>query len=116
MWFSNYSEYQTKLFNIIKHFRNDFLTPKTFKWISDYLNDQGYNTPRNTQFKPTHTFSIYKKGKIRLERMNRKDKVEVSKPNLETFQNYKDLLFRFNTVNNLPKYDYKTFCKNVVYV
>jgi hypothetical protein len=34
-------------------------------------------------FKNNHVYSIYKKGKIREERVNRDDIVEVSQPTIE---------------------------------
>jgi len=34
-------------------------------------------TPRNTEFTNSKVYSMYKKGKIREERMNREDIVEV---------------------------------------
>ena len=45
---------------------------------SKILNDEGLMTPRGTTFKNNHVHSIYKKGNIRVERMNRKDNVDIS--------------------------------------
>jgi hypothetical protein len=42
------------------------------------FNDERLQTPRNTPFTPSKVFSIYQKGKVREERINRKDDVEVS--------------------------------------
>ena len=40
-------------------------------------------TPRNTEFSNSKVHSIYKKGKIRDERVNREDIVEVSNPTIQ---------------------------------
>jgi hypothetical protein len=40
-------------------------------------------TPRNTDFSNSKVHSIYQKGKIREERINRKDIVEVSQVTIE---------------------------------
>ena len=40
-------------------------------------------TPRNTEFSNSKVHSIYKKGKIREERINREDIVEVSQVTIE---------------------------------
>jgi len=49
-----------------------------WKNISDIFNREGLKSPRGSEFKNNHIHSIYKKGKIREERVNRKDIVEVS--------------------------------------
>ena len=43
----------------------------------------GLKTPRGSTFKNNHVHSIYKKGKIREERINREDIVEVSQVTIE---------------------------------
>ena len=78
LWESNYSEYQQYLFERIRDYLDGILTPIGYRKISKILNDEGLLTPRGTPFTNTKVFSIYKKGKIRLERMNRPDIVEVS--------------------------------------
>jgi len=40
-------------------------------------------TPRGSTFKNNHIHSIYKKGKIREERMSREDIVEVGQVHIE---------------------------------
>ncbi|MBN2604148.1 MAG: hypothetical protein JXA91_08460 [Candidatus Thermoplasmatota archaeon] len=50
----------------------------SYKKISKIFNDKGILSPRGKPFTDTIVFSIYKKGKIREERINRKDKVDVS--------------------------------------
>jgi hypothetical protein len=78
LWKSNYSSYQEYLFNRIVGFKENFLTPIGYRKISQILNKEGLLTPRGSTFKNNHVHSIYKKGKVRLERMNRKDIVDIS--------------------------------------
>ena len=59
------------------------LTPIGYRKISQIFNGKGLKTPRGSIFKNNHVHSIYKKGLIREERMNRKDIVEVSQPIIE---------------------------------
>ena len=77
LWESNYSEYQQYLYNRICEYKHHFLTPIGYRKISKILNDEGLKTPRNTEFTNSKVHSIYKKGKIREERINRKDIVEI---------------------------------------
>ncbi len=77
LWKSNYSSYQEELYNKICDFKGDVFTPMGYRKIAQILNREGYKTPRNSVFKNTHVFSIYKKGNIRKERMERDDIVEV---------------------------------------
>ena len=77
LWESNYSEYQQYLFDRIRGYKEDFLTPIGYRRISQILNGEGLKTPRGSLFKNNHVHSIYKKGLIREERMNREDIVEV---------------------------------------
>ena len=83
LWTSSYSDYQQFLFDKIKGLKDDFLTPICYRKISKLLNGEGLKTPRGNMFKNNHVHSIYKKGLIRKERMNRKDIVEVSQPIIE---------------------------------
>ena len=83
MWTSSYSDYQQFLFDKIKGLKDDFLTPICYRKISKLLNGEGLKTPRGNMFKNNHVHSIYKKGLIRKERMNRKDIVELSQPIIE---------------------------------
>ena len=83
LWESNYSEYQEYLFNRISKYKECFLTPIGYRKISQIFNDEGLKTPRGSTFKNNHVHSIYKKGLIREERMNRKDIVKVSQPIIE---------------------------------
>ena len=87
MWESNYSEYQQYLFNRICEYKESFVTPIGYRKISKIFNDEGLKTPRNTEFTNSKVHSIYKKGKIREERINRKDIVEVSNLTIEEIRN-----------------------------
>ena len=83
MWESNYSEYQQFLYNRICKYKDNNVTPVGFRKISKIFNDEGLKTPRGSIFKNNHVHSIYKKGKIREERINREDIVEVSNLTIE---------------------------------
>lgn len=94
LWVSNYSPYQKELFDKIVRFRDDILTPKSFVDIAKILNTEGLKTPNGHPFHQKHVFSIYKKGKIREERVNRPDIVDVSIPTVEVFKTFKELYNR----------------------
>lgn len=83
LWESNYSEYQQYLFNRICEYKECFLTPIGYRKISQIFHEEGLKTPRGSTFKNNHVHSIYKKGKIREERINREDIVEVSNLTIE---------------------------------
>ena len=73
------SIYSTEFVDIKKVFLPLLVIERYLK----YFNEEGLKTPRGSIFKNNHVHSIYKKGKIREERMNRKDIVEVSQPTIE---------------------------------
>ena len=50
------------------------------------LNEEGLKTPRGNVFKNNHVHSIYKKGLIREERINREDVVDVTPPIVEVIK------------------------------
>ena len=77
LWKSNYSPYQEEIYKKICDLKDDVFTPLGYRKIAQLLNKEGYKTPRNSVFKNNHVFSIYKKGNIRKERMEREDIVEV---------------------------------------
>ena len=89
MWESNYSEYQQYLYDRICKYKEDFLTPIGYRKISKIFNDEGLKTPRNTEFSNSKVHSMYKKGKIREERVKRKDIVKVSNFTIEEISNSK---------------------------
>ena len=78
LWKSNYTPYQEYLFNRIRGFKENNLTPIGYRKISQIFNKEGLLTPRGSIFENNYVHSIYKKGNVRLERMNRKDIVEIS--------------------------------------
>ncbi|MDC0355096.1 hypothetical protein OAM97_02680 [Flavobacteriaceae bacterium] len=82
LWESNYSEYQQYLFDRICGYKENILTPIGYRKISKIFNDEGLKTPRNTDFSNSKVHSMYKKGKIREERVNREDIVQVSQPEI----------------------------------
>ena len=77
LWESNYSEDQQYLFNRICEYKENNVTPIGYRKISKIFNEEGLKTPRNTEFSNSKVYSMYKKGKVREERINRKDIVEV---------------------------------------
>ena len=87
MWYSNYSEYQKYLFNRICRYKDKSVTPIGYRKISQIFNEDGLKTPLGKTFTNSHVHSIYKKGKIREERINREDIVEVSQPIIEVLTN-----------------------------
>ena len=71
---SHYNFTQKEIYRITKDLHEN--DNKNFKEISLYLTQKGYRTVRsNKEFKSNHVFSIYRKGKIREERINREFKV-----------------------------------------
>jgi len=82
LWESNYSDYQQYLFNRICEYKENNVTPIGYRKISKIFNDEGLKTPRNTDFSNSKVHSMYKKGKIREERVNREDIVQVSQPEI----------------------------------
>jgi hypothetical protein len=68
LWVSPYSLYQQQLFDIISQQHAD---GKDFKQISDWLNGNGYATPRGKRFQEPHTWSIYTKKVKSIQRFAR---------------------------------------------
>ena len=77
LWKSNYSSYQEELYKKICDFKGDVFTPLGYRKIAQILNKEGYKTPRGSIFKNNHVHSIYNKGNIRKERIEKSDVVEV---------------------------------------
>ena len=86
LWESNYSEYQQYLFNRICEYKECLLSPIGYRKISQIFNGEGLKTPRGSIFKNNHVHSIYKKGLIREERINREDVVIVTNPIVEVIK------------------------------
>jgi len=57
------------LFDTISKFHEE--NGWNFKQISDWLNENGYKTPREKQFRQNHVWSIYVKKKRSIQRFNR---------------------------------------------
>ena len=53
------------------------VTPMSYLKIAELFKAEGLLTHSGKEFKATHVFSIYKKGKVREERLNRPDIMEV---------------------------------------
>ena len=100
MWTSSYSDYQQFLFDKIKGLKDDFLTPICYRKITKLLNGEGLKTPRGNVFKNNHVHSIYKKGLIREERINREDVVVVTPPIVEVINKNPSNSLRFPTLCN----------------
>ena len=84
------------MFNKIVGFKDDILTPIGYRKISKILNKEGLLTPEGCVFNPSHVFSIYKKGKIRMERVTRKDIVIVSNPLVTVFKSIESMIEKYN--------------------
>jgi len=86
LWESNYSKYQEYLYRRICRYKEESVTPIGYRRISQIFNEEGLKTTRNSVFTNSLVHSIYKKGKIWEERVNREDIVEVSHPTIEVLQ------------------------------
>jgi len=75
---SKYTPYQQLLYDRIKSYREDFVSPKRWFEIRDILNCEGLKTPKGHTFEINNVMSIYKKGKVREERLNSEVEVEKS--------------------------------------
>ena len=60
-----------------------FVSPKRWFEIRDILNGEGLKTPKGHTFEINNVMSIYKKGKIREERIKRDDIVIISPVKIE---------------------------------
>ena len=77
LWDAPYSEYQEYLYGRITNYRDGNHTPLSYLKIAKVFREEGLLTHSGKEFKSTHAFSIYKKGKVREERLNRPDIMEV---------------------------------------
>ena len=75
---SKYTEYQQYLYDRIKGYKECFVTPIGWKQMGEILTSEGLKTPLGKIFKSNNVFSIYKKGKIREQRLNSKRSVTRS--------------------------------------
>jgi len=69
LWVSSYTPYQQELFDMITKFHDE--DGLDFKRISDWLNSNGYLTPRGKVFRQNHVWSIYKKKMRSIKRFSR---------------------------------------------
>lgn len=69
-----YSPYQKKLHRMILRMRNDGMS---YNAIADWLNKNGFKTPRGKLFRNAHAHSIIKKKAIRDNRMKKSKTVKV---------------------------------------
>jgi hypothetical protein len=69
LWVSPYSQYQQRLFNIIRSQHEE--QGKNFVEICNYLISNGYKSPRGKDLKPNHVWSIYTKKKKSIQRFSR---------------------------------------------
>ena len=67
---TKYTQYQQYLFNRIKGYRERNVSKLNWKKIGDIFNSENLKTPMGKVFKSNHVHSIYKKGKVREERLN----------------------------------------------
>tara|TARA_Y100001958_G_C20957692_1_gene357724 strand:- start:248 stop:475 length:228 start_codon:yes stop_codon:yes gene_type:complete len=61
-----------------------FVSPKRWFEIRDILNDEGVKTPKGHKFEINHVMSIYKKGRVREDRLN--SKVIIKNKRLEIIE------------------------------
>lgn len=73
---SHYNTYQNKLYRLIKFLKEE--RGIGYRRISHILTEKGYRSVRtNSILKNNYIHSIYKKGKVREDRINRKFKTVV---------------------------------------
>ena len=82
---SHYTKRQQKLYNKIKQQKE--VEKLSYSKISEKLEKLKYRSVRSGKIlKPNYIFSIYKKGKIREERINREFKDRISDMDFELFK------------------------------
>jgi len=65
--YSHYNSYQEFLYNLCTSLKKKGLG---YRKISYYLNENGYKSVRGKKIKNTSVYSILKKGKMRIDRIN----------------------------------------------
>ena len=84
---SHYTKRQQKLYDKIKQLKE--IEKLSYRKISEKLEKLKYRSVRSGKIlKPNYIFSIYKKGKIREERINREFKDRISDMDFELIKNY----------------------------
>ena len=66
--YSHYNSYQEFLYNLCTSLKKKGLG---YRKISYYLNQNGYKSVRGKEIKNTSVYSILKKGKMRMDRINK---------------------------------------------
>ncbi len=86
--YSNYSSYQYKLYRLVKFLKEN--RGVGYRRISHILTQKGYRSVRtNSILKNTYVYSIYYKGKIRENRINRNFESEITCLKINyTFERY----------------------------
>ena len=79
----HYTEYQYFLHDTISDL---FDKGMNFKEIADWLNDNGYKTPRGKKFRNGHTHSIIKKKKISDNKFSAEYLSEIKNCSLDCFE------------------------------
>ncbi len=74
LWYSPYNDYQQFLFDTISKMHDE---GNSFIKIAKWLNQNHYLTPRGSDFKPNHAWSIYTKKNRSIQRFSR-----VYEPNI----------------------------------
>ena len=69
LWTSPYTPYQQEVYDIVRKLHED--DRWNFKQISDWLNGNGYKTPRGKVFQKNHVWSIYMKKQRSIQRFSR---------------------------------------------
>jgi len=73
---TRYNKYQQYLFDRIVSYYDNSVSGLGWKQIGDILNSEGLKTPMGKTFKSNNVHSMYKKGKLREERLNSKPEVK----------------------------------------
>jgi len=68
------------LYNTIKELH---LKGLGYRKISNWFNERDITTPRGSEFKGNYVFSIFKKGKIREERLNRESEWKIEEVKID---------------------------------
>ena len=77
---SHYNTYQHKLYRLIKFLKEE--RGIGYKRISHIITEKGYKSVRtNSILKNNYIYSIYKKGKIREDRINRNFETKITNIN-----------------------------------
>lgn len=75
LWMSPYSEHQQTLFGIIQ--QKHEVEGLNFVQISDWLNENHYQTPRGKVFTQSHVWSLYTKKMRSIQRFSRNSNQDV---------------------------------------